>query len=153
MGNQPKTLKVAQTNQWVAVTASRQEEPSGPTLLVLDDEPFILQALVGFFHHTIPGAQVRSARTGAEGLAQLAQGGVDLIISDYRMPDMDGIEFLSRCAKAAPDVVRVLFTAYADPALEQLAREKAGISAFVPKGQDPILLLNAVQRAMRAIPA
>ena len=152
----PKGVK-GRLREWnIALTASGYPDPAGQegpgpgrrTLLVVDDEPFILSALAGFFHHMLPDVDVRSAKTGTEGLDQLSKGAVDLIISDYRMPDMDGIEFLRRCAAAQPAALRVLFTAHADPAIESIARERAGIAAFVPKGADPLLLLDAVRKAL-----
>lgn len=117
---------------------------------MVDDEPFILSALSGFFHHMLPEADVRPARGAKEALAMLATAPADLVISDYRMPDMDGIEFLSRVAERHPQTLRVLFTAYLDAGLQDEARERARIHAFVPKGSDPRLLLDAVRDALDA---
>jgi DNA-binding NarL/FixJ family response regulator len=122
--------------------------PRRPVLLVVDDEPFILSALSGFFHHMLPDTEVRPARTAREALALLAASPADLVISDYRMPDMDGIEFLARVAEHHPQTLRVLFTAFIDAGLEEEARRRARIHAFVPKGADPRLLLDAVRDAL-----
>jgi len=116
----------------------------------VDDEPFILSALVRFFQHSLPGTPLWTASTAAEGLAHLGQGRVGVIVSDYRMPDMDGIAFLERCRRLQPGARRLLFTAYADPQVEEEARTRAGITAFVPKGGDPLQLLDAVRAAMPA---
>lgn len=156
-GSKPKELTSRGANACIALTESGPSVGAGkggpggagkPTLLIVDDEPFILSALGGFFHHMLPAVTVRMAKTGAEGLAILAEEDVALIISDYRMPDMDGIEFLVHCRKRRPEALRVLFTAHGDLDLESQARARADIAAFVPKGADPVLLLDAVRAAL-----
>ncbi|MCA1818667.1 MAG: response regulator [Thermoplasmatota archaeon] len=132
---------------------SAQGGPAGPTLLVVDDEPFILSTLARFFEYMLPGSNVRRASTAAQGLVELQKGHVDLIVSDYRMPDMDGIEFLVRCKMVRPLAARVLFTAYIDPAIEEEARRRAEITAFVSKLEEPMRLLDTVRKALASVPA
>jgi len=88
------------------------EHEATETILVVDDEPGIQSALRRTLRRA--GYQVITAGSGAEGLDQLSQQAVDLIISDMRMPEMDGAQFLSRAAEKWPTVVRVLLTGYAD---------------------------------------
>jgi len=81
-------------------------------ILCVDDEPNVLKSLRRLFR----GSEyiIHLAESGAEGLEVLEQEPIDLIISDMRMPQMDGAEFLTKAASRWPDVVRILLTGYAD---------------------------------------
>ncbi len=81
-------------------------------LLLVDDEANILSALRRLFRPL--GYTIYTATGGAEGLGILEQHPVDLVISDMRMPEMDGAAFLAEVAKRWPEVVRILLTGYAD---------------------------------------
>ncbi len=83
-----------------------------PVLLFVDDEPNVLKALRRLFHPE--NYTIYLAASGAEGLDILRRQPVDLIISDMRMPEMNGAEFLSRVLEQWPDTVRILLTGYAD---------------------------------------
>jgi response regulator RpfG family c-di-GMP phosphodiesterase len=83
-----------------------------PTLLCVDDEPNILAALRRLFRSS--GYRVLTAGSGAEGLAVLEREVVDLVISDMRMPEMDGARFLAQVRQRWPDSTRLLLTGYAD---------------------------------------
>lgn len=82
------------------------------TLLCVDDEPNILAGLRRTFHKD--GYRILTATSGAEGLRLLESEAVDLLISDMRMPVMDGAQFLAKVKEARPDTVRILLTGYAD---------------------------------------
>lgn len=81
-------------------------------LLFVDDEPNVLKALKRLFRSD--EYLVHLAENGPAGLEILSQQRIDLIISDMRMPQMDGAEFLTRAAERWPDTVRILLTGYAD---------------------------------------
>jgi ActR/RegA family two-component response regulator len=89
-----------------------QPAPAHPTVLCLDDEPGILRSLVRAFR----AEPVRMLTTSdpAEGLAILRREPVRLILTDYRMPAMSGVQFLEQARKIAPDAFRILLTGYAD---------------------------------------
>ena len=86
--------------------------PNPANLLFIDDEPNILRALKRLFRSA--EYNVILAESGEQGLQILEQNPIDLIISDMRMPQMDGAEFLSRVAEHWPDTMRILLTGYAD---------------------------------------
>jgi diguanylate cyclase (GGDEF)-like protein/PAS domain S-box-containing protein len=81
-------------------------------LLFVDDDPNVLKALRRLFRHE--NYMVYLAAGGAEGLEILRQHAVDLIISDMRMPEMSGAEFLAHVLEQWPETVRILLTGYAD---------------------------------------
>jgi len=87
-------------------------EKKPAVILCVDDEANVLKALRRLFR----GAdyQVHLAESGTQGLDILAKEPIDLIISDMRMPHMDGAQFLAHVANQWPDTVRILLTGYAD---------------------------------------
>lgn len=121
-----------------------------PTILVVDDEPDILQGLQAVLEGSIEGVRVLTAENGPAALRILAELGSrpDLVITDYRMPTMDGLEFLARAGKAIPGVPRILITAYADVEIAVRAINEADVEYFLRKpfrGED---LLEAVKAAL-----
>ncbi|MES2740278.1 MAG: HD domain-containing phosphohydrolase [Pseudomonadota bacterium] len=82
------------------------------TILFVDDEPNILSSLRRLFRPR--GYRVLIAEGGAAGLALLETESVDLVISDMRMPEMDGAQFLAQVRQRWPDVIRLLLTGYSD---------------------------------------
>lgn len=111
---------------------------SRPTVLVVDDEPDIRDALTTLLEELLD-LKVVTANSGGDGVKVLATLGDDLalVLSDFRMPGMDGLEFLAHAKKARPEVPRVLITAYADTSLAVRAVDEAKISRFLPKPLEP----------------
>ncbi|MGZ8182046.1 MAG: HD domain-containing phosphohydrolase [Methylobacter sp.] len=86
------------------------DKPSA--ILFVDDEANVLKALRRLFHNE--AYDIYFASSGAEGLEVLRQHAVDLIISDMRMPEMNGAEFLTQVFMQWPETIRILLTGYAD---------------------------------------
>lgn len=107
--------------------------PSAHTWVVLcvDDEPNILSALRRLLRPS--GYRVLVAESGAEGLELMASEQVDLVISDMRMPNMDGAAFLAAVKAGWPDAVRILLTGYADMASTIDAINRGEIFRYVTK--------------------
>ncbi|MEJ2158493.1 MAG: response regulator, partial [Desulfobacteraceae bacterium] len=84
------------------------------TLLLVDDEKAITRALNRLFRKE--GYRILTAQSGAEGLEKLQQsdGPVSMIISDQRMPEMNGAQFLEKAKSIHPDAIRYLLTGYSD---------------------------------------
>lgn len=81
-------------------------------ILLVDDEQNILSSLRRLFRPE--GYEIFVATSAREGLAILDTERIDLVISDMRMPEMDGSAFLKQVAARWPEVVRILLTGYAD---------------------------------------
>lgn len=128
-------------------------DPQGRSvILVVDDEPDILTVLRGLLESDLK-ATVHTAPHGTAGLEILRSQPVDLILSDYKMPGMDGLQFLSRANELAPQAVRIMITAYADLDLAISAINEARILHFFTKPIEPdhlIDVLGAVLRAQQA---
>lgn len=119
----------------------------GATLLLVDDESGVLNALRRLFRGQ--GYTVLLASSGAEGLQVLAQQPVDLVLSDMRMPEMDGAQFLAQVRQRHPQAVRLLLTGYADIGSTIAAINQGEIHRYIAKPwSDPDLLLT-VQEALR----
>lgn len=88
------------------------EQKDQPYILCVDDEPGIARAIRRILK-TEP-VNVLIAASGPEGLEILRKQPVSLILTDYRMPDMNGIEFLEQAAPLCPDAFRMILTGYAE---------------------------------------
>lgn len=102
-----------------------------PTLLLVDDEEFILNSLVRLFRNE--DYEIFTATSGAEALTVMEDNDISLVISDHMMPEMDGIEFLSRAKEVSPDTVRIMLTGYADLGAAIEAINKGEVYRFITK--------------------
>ena len=117
-----------------------------PTLLFVDDEAAILSSLRRLFRPH--GYRILTAESGAAGLALLENETVDLIISDMRMPEMDGAQFLEKVRTKKPHIVRILLTGYADITSTINAINKGEICRYVAKPWDDNDIVLIVRDAL-----
>lgn len=116
------------------------------TLLFVDDEPSILSALRRLFRPH--GYRILVAEGGAAGLALLEQESVDLIISDMRMPEMDGATFLKQACQRWPNTIRILLTGYADVSSTVAAINEGEIYRYIAKPWDDEEIVKIVADAL-----
>lgn len=121
-------------------------QPDAVTVLLVDDEPSILSALRRLLRPT--GYQVLTANSGTEGLALLEAHSVTLVISDMRMPVMDGAQFLEQVRQRWPDTMRLLLTGYADISSTVDAINRGEIYRYIAKPWDDNELLMAIRHAL-----
>jgi response regulator RpfG family c-di-GMP phosphodiesterase len=117
---------------------------SKPPILVVDDEPEILFSLRGLLRRDF---EVHAAQSGAEALRILEQHPVHVILTDQRMPEMTGVELLSRARGVYPEAVRIVFTGYADIKSVVDAINKGRIYRYLTKPWDPDELINVLRQA------
>ncbi|MBX2809219.1 MAG: response regulator [Cellvibrionaceae bacterium] len=121
-------------------------DTSRPKILLVDDEKPILDALYRFCRQR--KWQAIRANSGAEGLTQLDEQPVDIIISDMRMPNMDGAEFLKKAKDKMPRAVRILLTGYADMEAVISAVNEAKIYNYLNKPWDDNMLESVINSAL-----
>jgi response regulator RpfG family c-di-GMP phosphodiesterase len=128
------------------VTAMLSESDAPLTLLCVDDEPNILNSLRRLLRPH--GYRVLTAAGGAEGLEVIASTSVDLVLSDMRMPQMDGAQFLEQVKLRAPHAVRILLTGYADLSATIAAINDAGVDRYISKPWDDAVVVEVVKNAL-----
>lgn len=120
-----------------------------PRILLVDDEPSVLNALQRFFRRA-GYSGVITCTSGREGLELLERSGpVELVVSDYRMPEMNGVEFLSAVRARWPDTVRMVLSGYADTSAIIAATNEGNIYKFISKPWDEDFLLQSVEQALK----
>ncbi|HSW62631.1 MAG TPA: response regulator [Dissulfurispiraceae bacterium] len=100
-------------------------------ILCVDDEQNVLNALRRLFLDD--EYEILTANSGADGLVLQEREHAQIIISDYRMPAMNGVEFLREVNKKWPDTVRIVLSGYADTAAIVSAINEGQIYKFIPK--------------------
>ena len=115
------------------------------SILSVDDELDKVEALERLFRKKY---QVFKATSGEEALKILAQHPVTVIISDQRMPNMMGVEFLTKSTLTHPDAIRILLTGYTDINSVIAAINSGQIYRYVTKPWDSVDLENAIDKAV-----
>jgi len=117
-------------------------------LLLVDDEENILRAIKRLCRRS--GWNILTAGSGQEGLEILKENDVGVIISDQRMPEMNGVEFLSRVKNLYPDTVRIILSGYTDLASVTDAINRGAIYKFLTKPWDDDLLQENIEQAFKS---
>ena len=118
-----------------------------PRVLLVDDESNVLEA----FSRVLRGRfLVGTAESGAQALVMLEhQGPFAVIVSDMRMPGMDGVQLLSEVWERYPDTVRIMLTGNADQQTAADAVNQGAIFRFLTKPCDHELLAKTIHQAIR----
>ena len=135
-------------------------ENGRPTILLVDDEEMVLNSIKSFF--AIEADYDLLTYTSPEKALEDLESNhhrIDLVISDYLMPEMDGIRFLSKVKEKVPLAPRILLTGYADKENAIKAINEIGLYQYVEKpwdnedlklivrnGLEKVTLLNELQR-------
>ncbi len=113
-------------------------------ILLVDDEPDILDSLKELLEAAIPNVEVLTAPSGEDALEILAKSNIKILVSDFKMPGMNGMELLRTARDKAPNVPRVLMTAFPDLQIAIQAINDAAIQNFFTKPLDPDEVLRVV---------
>ena len=118
------------------------------SILIVDDEEMVLSSLRGLFMLQT-SYQVLEAGDPRKALEDLSRTRVDLVISDFLMPQMNGIEFLKEVKKVQPETIRVLLTGYADKENAIKAINDVGLYHYLEKPWDNEALLSIVRNGLK----
>ena len=116
-------------------------------VLYVDDEKENLRALKSLFRKTF---NITTTTSGLEGLEILKSNDFDLIITDQRMPEMTGIEFLKKVKLQWPLLKSVLLTAYENHEVIKEAINDVGVNWYLSKPFDPDQLENIIRNEIEA---
>lgn len=114
-------------------------------LLLVDDDPGLLK-LLGM-RLTSEGYSVVTAESGQEGLRVLNREKVDLVISDLRMDEMDGMQLFTEIQKVQPGMPVIILTAHGSIP-DAVAATQQGVFSFLTKPVDKDALYNAIDGAL-----
>ncbi|WP_320820949.1 HD domain-containing phosphohydrolase [Thalassolituus sp.] len=119
-----------------------------PIVLLVDDEENIIRALKRTLSRI--GVDIVSAPSAREALYILENTEVDLIISDMRMPEMNGADFLAEVAQLYPDTLRYILTGYSDMESTIKAVNEGCIAGYLTKPWDDIALRELLERSLHS---
>lgn len=129
-------------NGWLATVVSARSK-----ILILDDEQGVLSALQRLLR--LKKYDVFTTTSHTEALAKLKDENFPLVISDYKMPEITGAEFLEKVKALSPFTTRILLTGYADMDAAIGAINKGYIFRFLTKPWEEKILLQAVEDGMQ----
>src|SRR5262245_61292675 len=121
--------------------------PPPPAIVLADDEPTVCLILRRMLAFVAPGYELVTVGTGRDALAAVAGRPVALLITDYNMPGMNGVELAQRVKATAPATTIVLLTAHITVELEQRGKA-AGVDYFLAKPFTFDQLVAIVQQAL-----
>lgn len=120
-------------------------------ILVLDDEPLVTQTLESLLRLESPW-EVAAFNRPEDALESLTGRPYAALVSDFLMPEMDGLEFLKQARRVQPAVSRILLTGYADKQNAIRAINEVGLYQYIEKPWDNddllLSLRNAVERSL-----
>ncbi len=121
-------------------------------ILIVDDEPKLLSAVAETLSEE--GYQVTTAKSGMEALVQLAESLPDLIISDVRMPGMDGYQLVGTLrSNPRTELIPIIFLTAKGRREDRISGFRNGVDAYVTKPFDPeellVIIANILNRAAR----
>ncbi|WP_291724262.1 response regulator [Bernardetia sp.] len=115
------------------------------SILYVDDEESNLRIFKSSFRRHY---KIFTAISGKEGLEILENNDIQLVISDQKMPEMTGVEFLERVAESFPNTVRIILTAYSDTEDIMRAINKCGIFRYLVKPWNKDEMLLTIDKAL-----
>ena len=119
------------------------------TILLVDDEEMVLTSIRSFLAIETD-YQVRTFTSPIKALQDLDSLDIDLVISDYLMPEMDGITFLGHVRQIKPEIPRIILTGYADKENAIKAINEVGLYQYIEKPWDNddllIILRNGLEK-------
>ncbi|WP_447976697.1 response regulator [Candidatus Nitrospira bockiana] len=113
--------------------ADERQQPR--RLLIIDDAPALLEALSGCLQFRVPGCEIETCSSAQEALTRLIRERYDLILTDLKMPGMDGLAFLDEVKELCPGTSVALMTGHGRGPVKEAAEHKGAI-AYVEKPFD-----------------
>jgi two-component system, probable response regulator PhcQ len=119
------------------------------TILIVDDEDMILKSICRALRNE--DYRILTETNGEKGLALLKDHEVHLVISDQKMPGMNGIDFLMQIKKDYPQILTIMLTGNAEIEIAMNAINEAGVYKFILKPWNDNNLKVAIRRALETL--
>jgi response regulator RpfG family c-di-GMP phosphodiesterase len=119
------------------------------TILCVDDEANVLRALQRLFHRK--AYKILVSETAEEALLLLKENAIQVIISDMRMPKMDGVQLLEKVTQSYPDIYRIILSGYSDFESTVDAINVGKINRFINKPWNNHELIEVVEKGLESI--
>jgi CheY-like chemotaxis protein len=120
-------------------------------ILIVDDEPRVAAFLGETLAHASPDMYISTARSGEEAQGIMRESRVDLLVTDVRMPGIDGVELLRWAKSTSPDIRTILMTAYEHEMVAQKV-EELGVDRMIEKPFDVVKMSQAIVDMMDETP-
>lgn len=120
-----------------------------PVVLVVDDEEDILESLTAVLEEFLPEANVVGARSVLVAQDLMKKTPPDVVVADFRMPGMNGLDFLSEIRDSTNHVTRIMMTAYPAIGLVVRAVNEARIQGLYIKPFDAMRMVEAIRQALK----
>ncbi|HVM45890.1 MAG TPA: response regulator [Candidatus Thermoplasmatota archaeon] len=130
------------TGELAQLKAKAQTRPR--RILVVEDEEDIRELLAELLGSSLENVTVESRPDAQAALRAIAQTPPDLIVTDYKMPGMNGLDFLMHVRLQQPNIPAVLITAFPDLDIAIRAINEARVQSFLQKPIDPAQVLRVV---------
>ena len=121
-----------------------------PRLLLVDDEPDILETVGLLIDAKLPGVAVTPVPNALVALERLESERFDAVLTDYKMPGMDGAELVKKVRERWPDLPILMFTAFMDKETLAEIHDKVLDLKIIPKPLDVDFLLEQLCTALPA---
>ena len=127
------------------------DTPESPVIVLVDDEDMVVTSIKSFLTLETD-YEVVGFTTPAEALSYIESHRVDVVVSDYLMPDMDGISLLAKVRDIQPEATRILLTGYADKENAIKAINDVGLYQYIEKPWEnddlKIVLRNGLEKGL-----
>jgi DNA-binding NtrC family response regulator len=108
------------------------QRPNSPVIVLVDDEDMVVTSIKSFL--TLETEyEVKGFTSPEQAIDYIRTNRVDVVVSDYLMPDVDGITFLARVKELQPEATRILLTGYADKENAIKAINDVGLYQYIEK--------------------
>jgi len=118
-------------------------------ILLVDDFPGLLELLRKYFNLKCIKVEIEECASASDALEKMKLRQFDIIISDYDMRDMNGIDFLKFIRKMGNSIPFILLTGVQNPEIETEAQECGAV--YIPKGEHPVEHLDEIIKILRKI--